>query len=97
MSNRFTEKAEKALNRTVEAAESFGHTYVGSEHILFCLASEADSVASNILTKHGVKEQRLKYCITEHSGAGTKSSLTPKDMTPRARNILENSYKDSVK
>ena len=97
MSNRFTEKAEKALNRTVEAAESFGHTYVGSEHILFCLASEADSVASNILTKHGVKEQRLKYCITEYSGAGTKSSLTPKDMTPRARNILENSYRVSVK
>ena len=37
MSNKFTEKAENALNSAVRLAESLGHTYIGTEHILLSL------------------------------------------------------------
>ena len=40
MSKRFTEKAEAALNRSTEIAEGFGHTYIGSEHILLALCED---------------------------------------------------------
>ena len=38
MSNRFTEKAEKALNNSMKIAEEYGHTYIGSEHLLISLS-----------------------------------------------------------
>jgi len=51
MSSRFTEKAEKALNGASTVAETLGHTYIGSEHILLSLLKENDSAAAIILTK----------------------------------------------
>ncbi len=97
MSNRFTEKAEKALNNSAHIAESLGHTYIGSEHILLSIAKEADSAAALILSRNGINYEKLISTVKEYSGIGTKSSLTPKDMTPRCRRIVENSYRISVR
>lgn len=97
MSNKFTEKAERALNNAVKIAESLGHTYIGSEHILLSLVKEQSSSASGILAKHKIDAERLTTSIKEFSGYGTKSSLNPKDMTPRCRKIVENSYRISIR
>lgn len=97
MSNRFTEKAEKALNNSVHIAESLGHTYIGSEHILLSITKESDSAAAIILSKSGVSYEKLLETVKEYSGIGTKSILTPKDMTPRCRRIVENSYRISIR
>lgn len=97
MSNRFTEKAEKALNNSAQIAESLGHTYIGSEHILLSIVKESDSSAALILLKNGVTYDKLISAVKEYSGTGSKSSLTPKNMTPRCRRIVENSYRISVR
>lgn len=97
MSNRFTEKAEKALNNAVSLAEELGHTYIGSEHILLSLAKENNSAAAIILIKNSITYEKILKTIREYSGYGTKSILTPKDMTPRCRKIVENSYRLSLK
>ena len=39
--NRFTERARQALTLAQEAAASFGHSYIGSEHLLLGLLREA--------------------------------------------------------
>ena len=49
MSNRFTEKAEKALNNAIPIAQGLGHTYIGTEHILMALLEEKDCVAIKLL------------------------------------------------
>ncbi|MBQ8689134.1 MAG: ATP-dependent Clp protease ATP-binding subunit [Clostridia bacterium] len=97
MSNRFTEKAEKALNNSVKAAEELGHTYIGSEHILLSISRTSESSGSALLFKYGVAPQKLCTVIKEYSGSGLKSSLTPKDMTPCSKKIVENSYRISVR
>ena len=38
--NRFTQRAEKALNLAQQTAGELGHSYVGSEHLLAGLAKE---------------------------------------------------------
>ncbi len=96
MSNKFTEKAESALNNAVGCAEELGHTYIGSEHILLSLASEINSAAFTFLTKYDVDSNKIKNAIKRISGYGEKTSLNPKDMTPRCRRIVENSYKIST-
>lgn len=97
MSTRFTEKAEKALNASATIAEKLGHTYIGSEHILLSLAKEGESCASIILTKNNATYEKLSETVKEYSGVGSKTKLTPRDMTPRCRKIVENSYKTSVR
>ncbi len=97
MSNRFTEKAEKALNNAVKTAEEFGHTYIGSEHILLSLARAAESAAAIILNKYSATAEKTAVAIKEYSGAGLKSALTPKDMTPCSKKIVEGSYRISMK
>lgn len=97
MSDKFTEKAEKALNCAARIAEKYGHTYIGSEHILSALAEDELASSSVVLSKHGVTREKIDKSIKELSGSGIKSSLTPEDMTPRCRKIIENSYKNSLK
>ncbi len=97
MSNRFTEKAEKALNSAVKTAEEFGHTYIGSEHILLSLCRAAESAAAIILNKYSVTAEKTAVAIKEYSGTGLKSTLTPKDMTPCSKKIVEGSYRISMK
>ena len=36
----FTQKANKALNLSIESAQNFGHDYIGTEHILLGLIRE---------------------------------------------------------
>ena len=96
MSDRFTEKAENALNRSVKAAERLGHTYIGTEHLLLSLAEDELCCASLILKKNGIDRAKLLSVIKDYSGMGVKSKLSSKDLTPRARKILENSYNNAM-
>lgn len=97
MSNRFTDKAEKALNNAQKSAESYGHTYIGSEHLLLALSLDSLSCSFAILSKCGITKEKIEAGIKEYSGVGAKNTLTSKDMTPRCRKIIENSYKNMLK
>ena len=97
MSNKFTEKAEKALNNAIPIAQGLGHTYIGTEHILLALTKEKMSLASAFLQKQGVDSKKVEDAIRIYAGNGPRSRLTPSDMTPRCRKILELSYKNAQK
>ncbi|MBQ3015244.1 MAG: ATP-dependent Clp protease ATP-binding subunit [Clostridia bacterium] len=97
MSNRFTDKAEKVLNNAQASAEAYGHTYIGSEHLLIALSIDSLSCSFAILSKCGITKEKIDSGIKEYSGFGAKSKLTSKDMTPRCRKIIENSYKNMLK
>ena len=96
MSDRFTQKAENALNRSVTAAEEYGHTYIGTEHLLLALAEDELSCAALILKKSGIDKEKISSYIRDYSGTGVKSILSSKDLTPRARKILEGSYNNAM-
>ena len=52
--NGFTENGNNAINLAIETAEIFGHTYVGSEHLLIGLL-KTDGIAKTILEQNGCK------------------------------------------
>ncbi len=95
MSNKFTEKAENALNSAVRLAESLGHTYIGTEHILLSLFEDDSSCSAVILKRSKVSKSAIFDAIKDYSGIGIKSVLSSKDTTPRCRRILESSYRIS--
>ncbi|MBR4868675.1 MAG: ATP-dependent Clp protease ATP-binding subunit, partial [Clostridia bacterium] len=87
--NGFTEKANRALNIAIEQAQVFGHTYIGSEHILLGIVLEGSGTASALLQNNGVSAEAIAELLTERVGRGSGTRLTPSDITPRAKRILE--------
>ena len=91
MTNKFTQKAESSLARALSLAEKLGHTYIGSEHLLLALASEEDSIAASILKSKGIDKKLIAAKIKEITPEGSPSTLSPVDMSPGARQIIERS------
>ena len=87
----FTEKANSAISRAIEAAAELGLTYVGSEHILLGLLGEKDSAACNILEQAGASEKALSELLIRETGNGKKTPLmlTPEDFTPRTKRLIQ--------
>ncbi len=91
MGNKFTERAQAALNDSLLRARELGHTYVGTEHILLGLLASNDSIAARILNNHGVTEDKTMDIIRESVGVGETSDVSAADMTPMTKKIIEES------
>ena len=50
MTNRFTSRAQNALNGALREATALGHTFVGSEHLILGLLTEEDGIAAKLMT-----------------------------------------------
>ncbi len=87
--NGFTEKANKALNLAVEAAQDLGHDYIGSEHLMLGLLREGSGVAYTVLNKLGVTAEGYEKLIRERIGSGPETLLSPEAFTPRTKQILQ--------
>ncbi len=97
MNNRFTQKAQNTLNNALRFAAEMGHTYIGSEHILLALAAETDSVSGKLLADKGVTVEKLREEIAAVAGLGNAGSVSPADMTPRTKRIIEGSAMEAVR
>ena len=97
MENKFTDKAQRILSLALNHAQEFGHTYIGSEHLLLGLVEEKDSIASRMLFKRGIVYSKIKNDIMSITVLGEKTTLSLSDFTPRVKRIIENAYKLSEK
>ncbi len=91
MSQRFTPKAQYALNSALTVAGELGHSYIGSEHLLLGLLSSPDCAASRLLTARGAKPESVRATVIEITGKGFPEPVSPSDMTPRTKKIIESS------
>ena len=85
----FTEKANISLNNAISSAESLGHTYIGSEHLLLGLLKTGSGLAFEVLNEKGVTDQKVQELISTEIGVGAPTRLTPDHFTPRAKRIVE--------
>ncbi|MCL2507758.1 MAG: ATP-dependent Clp protease ATP-binding subunit [Oscillospiraceae bacterium] len=83
-----TEKANIALNRAIEKAEEFGHTYVGSEHLLLGLLNEKGGMAASALNAKKITFEKVEEIIKSTVGIGVPTMLSPNDFTPRCKHII---------
>ena len=88
--NSFTTKANEVLNLAIKSAESYGHNYIGTEHILIGLLSQGTTIPA--LINNNITYEAINDIIKERIGIGHPTSLSPDDFTPRAKRIIELSY-----
>ena len=86
----FTQMANNALNDAVETAENFGHTFIGSEHLLLGLLHTDGCVAATALSSKNVKADDVEMILRESVGVGTPTMLSPNEISPKSKRILEN-------
>ena len=72
-----------------------GHTYIGTEHILLGLLGESDCIASGVLEAGGVTFEAASAMVRKAAGTGEPSGVTPADLTPKAKKIIEDAAKES--
>ena len=85
----FTQKANAALNASIECAENMGHTYIGSEHLLLGLLAENGGIAYTVLSSKKLTAGKVEDEIKNMVGLGVPTVLTPNDFTPRCKNIID--------
>ncbi len=93
---KFTARARKAIDLAGEIAKELGHSYIGTEHILYGLAKEGSGVASKVLENQVINAQKIENEIIELIGKeeALKETL---GFTPRTKRVLENSFVEAKK
>ena len=85
---KFTVRAELAIERAREAAGALGHSHVGTEHLLLGILSEGEGLGSRILLQHGLDEAQLRRELSARLGQG--AACTPSQgLSEHAREAVE--------
>lgn len=88
--NGFNQKANNIINAAITVAGELGHTFVGSEHILYGILMENECISRSILNEQGVTAQVIMDKMVETTGKGEPVTLSINDLTPRTKRIIEN-------
>ena len=98
MMERYTPQAQEALGLAVGVAETLNHGYVGTEHLLIGLLQEGTGVAAKVLEENGVEEDRVIELVSQLIAPNpTVQTADRTAYTPRARRVIENSYREAVR
>ncbi len=93
---KFTARARKAIDLASEIAMDLGHSYIGTEHILYGLAKEGSGVASKVLENQAINAQKIENEIIDLIGKEDSLNETL-GFTPRTKRALENSFSEAKK
>lgn len=96
MKEKFTKQALNALSLAEKAARTYGHSYIGTEHMLLGLMREKEGTAGLILEEFAAEEDRLckmidKFVAPIDMGASKKGKP---EYSPRARKIMEEAVQE---
>ena len=95
---KFTENSEKALNEASKITEELKHSYIGTEHILYGLSKNIDSVAGKVLNSLNISQEKVREKIIEYIGIEEdNSNYKLIGFTPKTKRLIENAYIESKK
>ena len=92
---KFSESAKNAIESAERIAISLGHNYVGSEHILYGIASQVDGLAYRILKKQSITPQDILNKIKDILGENKVLINKTLGFTPKTRIIIEDAYEET--
>ncbi|MDO5799729.1 MAG: ATP-dependent Clp protease ATP-binding subunit [Eubacteriales bacterium] len=98
MQEKFTRQAKAALRIAENAARSWKHSYIGTEHMLVGLLEEQEGTAGRILEEFGVDSEKLESLITKLiAPSGVLAAEKSVSYSPRAEKIKDQAVKEAEK
>ena len=97
MFERFTEEARHVVVLAQdEARQTFGHNYIGTEHLLLGLLLGADEIAAGALEALDVRLERVRTELGRRVPRGEEPATGQIPFTPRAKKILELALREAL-
>lgn len=96
MFERFTERSRRVVISAQEEAASFGHAYVGTEHILLGLLRVENGIAAHALGRLGVTPSEAREQVESIVGRGEDYDSDQVPFTPRSKKVLELGLRESL-
>ena len=96
MTYKFTNRAQKAVEYANEIAIELGHSYIGTEHLLYGLVKEGAGIAAKVLANQEVTEDKIIEKIEELIGTEETKGETM-GFTPRTKRVIENAFLEARK
>lgn len=94
----FTKSAKLALEYANKTSKSLKHSYIGTEHLLVGLCKSEDGVASVVLKKYKVFEDKLVDLIEQYiAPVKPVEVIESTGLSPKAKKIIENSAIEAEK
>ena len=92
---KFTEKAEGAIEQARLAAFSLGHSYVGTEHLLLGILRIQNGLGARILRDRGLSESGIRNAVSRAAGTGAPGIPT-QGLTKHAWQAVERASADAA-
>ena len=96
MTYKFTNRANKTIEIANDIALELGHSYIGTEHILYGLAKEGNGIASKVLENQNVTADDILNKIEELIGSDEPIENIV-DFTPRTKRVVESAFIEARK
>jgi ATP-dependent Clp protease ATP-binding subunit ClpC len=93
---RFTDRGRRVVVLAQEEARMLNHNYIGTEHILLGLIHEGEGVAANALESLNVSLEAARHQVEEIIGQGQAAPTGHIPFTPRAKKVLELSFREAL-
>lgn len=94
---KFTLSSEKVLQIASDIAQTLGHNYIGTEHILYGLSKENNGVANKVLKRQNINSEMILEKIEDLIGSNITNKINVLGFTPRSKKIIENAYLEAKK
>ena len=91
---KFTQRAEIAIEAARAAAGELGHAYIGTEHLLLGIMEEEDGLGAHILRRQGLEREQLRRIVARESGMGCPGA-PGLGLTGNARAALERAAQEA--
>ena len=85
---KFTQRAEVAIEHARCCAGELGHAYVGTEHLLLGLMAEKEGLGARILKQQGLSAEQLRRIVVRRNGMGSPG-VPAQGLSARARTAVE--------
>jgi hypothetical protein len=96
MFERFTDRSHGVLVLAQQEALLLNHGFIGTEHILLGLIHEGEGIAAQALALLGITLEDVRRDVEETIGLSGSRRVGSPPFTPRAKKVLELSYRESL-
>ncbi len=93
---RFTLRAQMAIQEAYGVSQQLGHSYVGTEHLLIGLMREGEGLACRVMRRAGLAEPAVTELVTAAAGRGAPGAPA-QGLTPKAKRSIELACADAAR
>ncbi|MCV7208368.1 Clp protease N-terminal domain-containing protein [Mycolicibacterium canariasense] len=97
MFERFTDRSRRVIVLAQEQARQMNHNHLGTEHLLMGMLAEGEGIAAQALLANRIQLKLIRDKVREIVGVGLVPALGHIPFTPRGRNALEQSLRESLR